>query len=183
LTVTKLDLLNNAEGLHNRYINAAHHIDFEVGRLLDYLEQNDMLDNTIVIFNGDHGEEFMEKGHWGHGHKEIIPEEQVHVPMVLWIPGEKPRQIDRRTSYIQIPQTLLARLGVTTSPEKYSSAGALFSPLPYLTMANYHYLSIFDDQFKLTFPFTSADYFYYTLYDDNDMLIPHKNKDAVTARL
>lgn len=183
MNYVKLDLLHNADRIHNRYINAAHHVDKEVGRLLDYLKQNNMLDNTIVLFTGDHGEEFMEKGHWGHGHNEAFPEEQVHVPMILWMPGEKPQQINTKTSHIQIPQTLLAKLGVTTSYNEHSLAGDLFSTLPYLVMGNYNYLSIFDKKYKVTFPFTVSDYFHYTLYDENDMKVLRSDKDAVMSVL
>ncbi len=180
---TNLDLENNIDGIHNRYINAAHHIDTEVGRLLSYLKQNNMMDNTILLFTGDHGEEFMEKGHWGHGHNQTFPEEQVHVPMILWMPGEKPREIDTRTSHAQIPQTLLEHLGVTTPPEMHSAAGDLFSPLPYLTMGNYNYFSIFDGKYKIAFPFNSSDYFHYSLYNENDVKVPRKDKTLLISRL
>ena len=179
----KLNLMHNINAIHNRYINAAHHIDFEIGRLLTYLKQEQMLDNTIVLFTGDHGEEFMEKGHWGHGHNNSFPEEQVHVPLVLWMPGEESQQINDKTSHIQIPQTLLARLGVTTAPEEYSSAGDLFTPLPYLVTGNYNYLSIFDDKFKITFPFTATDYFHYSIYDSNDNSVERKDKESIIAAL
>ncbi len=183
MNYAKLELLNNADRIHNRYINAAHHVDTEIGRLLDYLKQNNMLDNTIVLFTGDHGEEFMEKGHWGHGHNEAFPEEQVHVPMILSMPNKKPQQINTKTSHIQIPETLLARLGVTTSYKEHSLAGDLFSTLPYLVMGNYNYLSIFDEKYKVTFPFTASDYFHYTLYDDNDMKVLRSDKDAAMSDL
>ncbi len=183
MNYVNLDLLNKIDGMHNRYINAAHHIDKQVGRLLDYLRQNDMMKNTIVLFTGDHGEEFMEKGHWGHGHNATFPEEQVHVPLVLWMPGEQPREINTRTSHTQIPQTLLARLGVTTPPEKYSSAGDLFSPLPYLTMGNYNYMSLFDGGYKVTFPFSKTDYFHYSLYNDHDVKVLRNEKERLISYL
>jgi uncharacterized protein len=183
MNYAKLDLFNNADGIHNRYINAAHHIDSQVGRLLDYLKQNEMLDNTIVLFTGDHGEEFMEKGHWGHGHNETFPEEQVHVPMILWIPGEQPQQIDTMTSHVQIPQTLLGHLGVTTPPKEHSSAGDLFSPLPYVVMGNYNYLSLFDKKINVTFPFTSSDYFHYSLYDSDGVKVARKDAGDVMTSL
>ncbi len=183
MNYANLDLYHNIDGMHNRYINAAHHIDAQVGRLLDFLKKSKMMQNTIILFTGDHGEEFMEKGHWGHGHNKTFPEEQVHVPMVLWMPGEKPRQVNTRTSHDQIPTTLLEHLGVTTHHAEYSSAGDLFSPLPYVTMGNYNYLSIFDGEHKVTFPFTAADYFHYSLQDSNDVKVPRKEKDELLASL
>src|SRR5690606_13389258 len=52
--------------IKHRYANAAHWIDVQVGRVVAELERQDLRDNTIVIITGDHGEEFLEKGSWGH---------------------------------------------------------------------------------------------------------------------
>ena len=82
--------------IKNRYINSCHHLDSQYGRIIKYLEERGLLDSTIVILTGDHGEEFMEKGHWGHN--STFNEEQTRVPMVLWMPGVAPRQVDRMTS-------------------------------------------------------------------------------------
>lgn len=179
LNYAELDLHNKIDQIHNRYINAAHRVDTEVGRLLDYLNQHGMLDNTIVMFTGDHGEEFMEHGHWGHGHNQMFPEQQVHVPLVLWIPGAPPQQDEHRTSHIQIPQTLLEQLGVTTPAEDYTLAGDLSTTLPYLVVGNYNYLAIMNDDFKLTFPFTASDYFHYTLFDRDDNTVRSEDKKAI----
>ena len=65
LNYINMNLQENVKQIHARYVNAAHHIDREVGRLIDYLERSGMLGNTIVLFTGDHGEEFMEKGSLG----------------------------------------------------------------------------------------------------------------------
>lgn len=183
LNYAQLDLMNNIDQIHNRYINAAHHIDAEVGRLLDYLKQHQMLDDTIVLFTGDHGEEFMEHGHWGHGHNQMFPEQQVHVPLVLWMPGKAPKQIEQRTSHIQIPQTLLEQLGVTTPPEQYSLAGDLYTSLPFVVAGNYNYLSIMNDRYKVTFPFTSSDYFHYTVFDRQDNSVSRDEKQAAIASM
>ncbi len=181
MNYAKLNLLNNIDGIHNRYINAAHHIDAEVGRLLDYLENNQLMENTIVLFTGDHGEEFMEKGHWGHGHNKIFPDEQTRVPLLIKIPGQVAETITRKTSHIQIPATLLKKLGVPHDPFSYSSADDLTTTLPYLIMGNYNYMTVFKDKYKVTFPFTSSDYFHYAIYDDHDVRVPRKEKTPVLA--
>ncbi len=173
-----LNLRDNIEQIHNRYINAAHTVDAEVGRLISYLEKNKLLDNTIVLFTGDHGEEFMENGHWGHGHNEMFPEQQIHVPLILSVPGTKPERIRHKTSHIQIPATLMEEIGVTTDSDKYALAGDLSSTLPYLVAGNYNYVAVIDDKHKITFPFTSTDYFHYTVFtrDDQSVNIDEKQK-------
>lgn len=180
LNYINMNLKENIESIHARYINAAHHIDAEAGRLLAYLQQTGMLDNTIVMFTGDHGEEFMEKGHWGHGHGSTFPEEQIRVPLVLHLPGRKAEVIRQRTSHLEIAPTLLAQLGVQQDSHSYSSAGDLFSPPPpYFVAGEYDYLSIFDDQYKITFPFTGSSYFHYTVTHANDHPVTKETKQRV----
>ena len=155
--------------LHNRYINAAHHIDKEVGRLLEYLEENGLMEKTIILFTGDHGEEFMEKGRWGHGHNARFTKYQTKVPFILKVPGEKPGLITYETNHLQFPAFLLQRLGVTNDFRDYSLAPALMEKKPgYFVIGNYNYITLQDEKYKITFPFTGQDYFHYNVYHKND---------------
>ncbi len=182
LNYIRMNLKENVDKIHARYLNAAHHVDREVGRLLDYLKTSGMLDNTIVLFTGDHGEEFMEKGHWGHGHNASFPEEQIRVPLVLWMPGHKAEAIKHRTSHLQISQTLLEELGVTQDPHSYSSTGDLFSQTPYFVVGDYNYMAVFDEENKVTFPFNSSDFFRYRVHDSNDHPVARESRNNVVAR-
>ncbi|WP_243632309.1 sulfatase-like hydrolase/transferase [Parazoarcus communis] len=182
LDYLRMNLQTNIDRIHARYINAAHHVDNEVGRLLDYLKQHNMLDNTIVLFTGDHGEEFMEKGHWGHGRDKVFPEEQIRVPLVLWMPGQAAKVVQHRTSHLQISPTLLTRLGVTQPPLSYSSATDLFTPMPYFVTGGYDYMAVFDEHYKITFPFTGSDYFRYLSNNAQDQALGREDARTVVAR-
>ncbi|WP_313952714.1 sulfatase-like hydrolase/transferase, partial [Accumulibacter sp.] len=164
----KLDLLKNADAIHQRYVNAAHFVDAQVGRILDTLEANKMLDNTIVLFTGDHGEEFMENGHWGHGHGNYFPEQQIRVPLVLHIPGYPAQAFEHVTSHLQIPLTLMSYLGVTTPAAAYTTAGDLFQSEDFLALGNYNYMGIKKGDTKVVFPFTGSEFFRYDVYDASD---------------
>ncbi|MFV5214602.1 sulfatase-like hydrolase/transferase [Azonexus caeni] len=176
-----LDLRNNIGGIHNRYINAAHHIDAQVGRLLEHLEKTGMLEQTVLLFTGDHGEEFMEKGRWGHGHGNSFPEEQIRVPLVLWRPGVAPAVVTHRTSHLQVAPTLLAALGVDQPARSYSSAEPLDRELPYFVFGEYNYMGIDDGRNKITFPFTGSDYFRYSVFDENDNPVDRGARDGIVA--
>lgn len=182
LDYIRMNLQDNIDRIHARYINAAHHVDREAGRLLDYLKQHDMLDNTIVLFTGDHGEEFMEKGHWGHGRDKVFPEEQIRVPLVLWMPGQAAGVVQHRTSHLQISPTLLTRLGVTQPPQSYSSATELFTPMPYFVAGGYDYMAVFDEHYKITFPFTGSDYFRYLSNNAQDQALGREEAQALVSR-
>ncbi len=62
------------------------YVDGEFGKLVDKLREQGLLDaNDWLILTADHGEEFYERGRWGHGHS--LFEDQVHVPLIVWGPG------------------------------------------------------------------------------------------------
>lgn len=175
----KLDLRGNIEGIHARYINAAHHIDQQVARLLDHLRDQKMLDNTIVLFTGDHGEEFMEKGRWGHGHGSSFTEEQIRVPLVLWLPGQAPGVVSYRTSHLQIAPTLLEHLGVTAPSRSYSSADPLFTPMDTFVLGEYDHMGIMGDGYKISFPFTGSTYFRYIVHNQDDQPLTREDSARV----
>ncbi len=112
--------------IRNRYLNACRHLDTQVARVIRTLEETGLLDSTILVLTGDHGEEFLEKGRWGHN--SAFTEEQTRVPLLLWIPGRDPGEIDRLSSHLDLPATVLALLGVENAPEDYSLGLDLLGP-------------------------------------------------------
>ena len=183
----KLNIGGNVEGLRDRYKNAAHFIDKQVGRILDQLEASNRLKDTIVLFTGDHGEEFMENGHWGHGHNNYFPEQQIRVPLLLSIPGFQAQQFEHQTSHLQIPKTLMDYLGVTTPAAAYTLAGDLFQPMDQLVVGNYNYVGVKKGDAKIVFPFAASEYFRYDVYDAEDKRLPRQERqqfvDASSAVL
>ena len=62
-------------------------IDESIGRLIDTLENRDMLDNSIIVFASDHGDSLCDHGHI---QKWNMYEEVVRVPAIIWA-GESVR--------------------------------------------------------------------------------------------
>ena len=153
--MSKQSLAPKIGQLLNRYTNSAHWIDAQMGRIYSYLEQNNLLDNTIVIVTGDHGEEFLEKGFWGHNSSFV--EEQTHTPMVVWMPGMAHADINRMTSHMDIGTTLLQQLGAPAETKSYSLGRNLFdeSPRPYIVVSDWHSISVRTDSMKYRIPYTN----------------------------
>ncbi|MEE8310801.1 MAG: sulfatase-like hydrolase/transferase [Candidatus Binatia bacterium] len=112
------------EPILNRYRNAISWLDLLTGRVVDALEQADLLEGTIVLITGDHGEEFGEHGLWGHN--SAFTDEQIHVPFVLRIPGREHAVIDYATSHQDIAPTFMELLGVENRASDYSNGRSLF---------------------------------------------------------
>jgi len=110
-----------------RYMNAVHEGDAAFGTLVDGLGQRHLLESTLFVVFGDHGEAFGE--HPGNfAHTLFIQEENVHVPLLIAAPGAIPRQtrLSRVASVVDIAPTILDLLGL---PSQSAHQGAsLLSP-------------------------------------------------------
>lgn len=116
----------DAELLYNRDANAAHHIDRQFGRIIDMVRNDpELMENTIIVITGDHGEEFFEKGRLGHN--STFVEEQIRVPLVIYHPDNTPKVYDCMTHHTDIVPTIAVMLGVTNPPSDFSVGENLFS--------------------------------------------------------
>jgi len=80
-------------------------LDAELGKLLDHLEKNGLLENSYVMITSDHGELF-EKGEHGHS-TPLLFEPVIHIPLIIAAPGQTQRQdIHALTSNIDLLPTL-----------------------------------------------------------------------------
>ena len=155
-SLTKKELLPMIDQLKARYINSANFLDTQFERVYAYLIANNMLENTIVLVTGDHGEEFMEKGRWGHNSSFV--EEQIKVPMLLHYPGEEPKTIDTMTSHMDIAGMLISSLNVKNPISDYSLGGNLLKPElnDKVVVASWTDLGIISHKGKLVIPFKGS---------------------------
>ncbi len=61
-----------------------HVVDQEFARLLAYLEESGLAEDTAVVLTSDHGEELWEHDRFGHNR---VWEEQLHIPLMVRLPG------------------------------------------------------------------------------------------------
>jgi arylsulfatase A-like enzyme len=87
-------------------------MDAEMGRLVERLRALGLDRRTLVVFTGDHGEEFLEHGRTFHG--QSVYGELDSLPLVFWGPGLVPAgaTVDRTVETIDIMPTLLEMSGL-----------------------------------------------------------------------
>ncbi len=144
--------------IKNRYINSCHHLDSQLQRIFDYLEKAGLLDNTIVILVGDHGEEFREKGRWGHNSE--FHEEQTRTPLIVWVPGTGSSVSDRITSHLDIVPTLLPLLGVVNPPADYCLGHNLLGGRrrQYTVIADWSRVACVTTDYKIIIPYKKVGF-------------------------
>jgi choline-sulfatase len=96
-----------------RYDSEIAHNDYQVGRLLDALDERGLLDRTVVVFTADHGEELGEHGVTGHF---TLHEEVLRIPLIIDSQAIAPRAVDLPVSQLDVLPTLLGLIGLAPPP-------------------------------------------------------------------
>ncbi len=98
------------------YIAAISSLDSNVGKLVDYLKEKDLYDNTIIIYTSDHGSHFKTRNP---EYKRSCHDSATHTPLIISGGIFKGGKVDDRlVSLIDLPPTLLDMAGIDI-PESY----------------------------------------------------------------
>lgn len=120
ITIEKL------QRIHATYNGLVSHVDDQIGRLIKKLEEDGLMENTIIVFTSDHGSMLGEHTQFEKG---MFYDQSVRVPLIVYwknkLPGGK--VVTGLTEHVDIAPTLLnlARIDV---PEHYAGKPLLKDP-------------------------------------------------------
>ncbi|MBK9168458.1 MAG: sulfatase [Bryobacterales bacterium] len=109
------------------YYRVLNGVDENLGRVLDYLDQNGLAENTLVIYTSDNG---FFHGEYGMFDKRFMYEPSIRVPMLVRYPGAVQPRVDSRHMVLNndVAHTVLDYAGVAR-PEWMEHHGASWRPL------------------------------------------------------
>jgi arylsulfatase A-like enzyme len=86
--------------------------DREFGRFVQGLKARGLYERALVVFLGDHGEEFLDHGDWLHGRS--VFDELVHIPLLVKFPGQRDagRRVAPQVREVDILPTVLENQGL-----------------------------------------------------------------------
>lgn len=134
-----------------KYDGAVYFADQQVGRILNKLKAEGLLDKTVVAVSSDHGMELLDHGSTTHGYCPY--DEVVKIPLVVY-PGEalpQPKVIKKLGRIFDIGPTLLGLAGLPV-PEAYEGRSLLHkaNPEPKLAFTfGYDVVSVRTPRYKL----------------------------------
>jgi len=96
------------------------YLDNQLQRILDTLDEEGILDDTVIILTADHGEGLGNHGTWGHG---LLYEDTIHIPLIMWGPDVLPqgRRIRGFAQHVDIAPTILDIIGALPANRPLSS--------------------------------------------------------------
>ncbi|HVU52169.1 MAG TPA: sulfatase-like hydrolase/transferase [Polyangia bacterium] len=152
--------LTGVPGLEEKYDYEIAFADLWLGKLLAAVEELGLADDTAVVVMADHGEA------WGEHNKEFfhgtdLYDEQMRVPLVIAVPGQKARVIEDPVALVDVGPTLLDMVGAPVPATmsgrsllpllegKPREAGPIFSELLPATAWPHHAVMMVDGHHKL----------------------------------
>ncbi len=107
--------------ISNPYDGEIAYTDRQIGKLIDFLKENNLLNTTLIAITADHGEGLGDHGELTHGY--FIYEENVKVPLLFYFPSKiDARKIDEPVSVVDIFPTILeiCGLGINNNIQGFS---------------------------------------------------------------
>lgn len=91
------------------YLRVITSVDRNVGTVLDYLEENGLMDNTLIVYTSDQG---FYMGEHGWFDKRFMYEESFRTPLLMRLPGGVKGDVTELVQNIDYAPTILALAGV-----------------------------------------------------------------------
>ena len=105
------------------YLRVITSVDRNIGRVLDYLEEKGMLENTMIVYTSDQG---FYMGEHGWFDKRFMYEESFRTPLLVRLPGGKKGDVAELVQNIDYGPTILDLAGIEKPEEMH---GESFLPL------------------------------------------------------
>jgi arylsulfatase A-like enzyme len=177
------------EEAESRYYNALHYVDAVIGRLLGDLDARGLLDDTLVVLCGDHGQAFGTTHRGNFFHQGYLFEENVRNYMMVIAPGARGVGLvsSRVGSIGDIMPTILALAGGDPGDVRGQD---LFSATYTERMAFFHksvspsQWGLRDGRWKFTSPLTStreAELYDLSADPDEQSNVAAAHQDLVTT--
>jgi len=181
-TISKKKFKDDIAPIKNRYINSVHHLDMQFGRIFEYMKAHNLLDNTIVVLIGDHGEEFMEHGFWGHN--STFVDQQVRTPLVIYQPGMKPSISEKMTSHMDVVPTIMPLLGVTNPSSDYAIGYNLLKGegRNHTYISDWDKVAYVDDEVKITQPVNGKGFTLLKASKGNDEPLSNEERKVILLK-
>ena len=125
-------LREESDLVFNRYKNSAYFVDSQIRKIVDRIETNGQMENTIIVILGDHGEEFNEFGRFAHSYS--LKNVQTSTPFIMYMPEVNNINYNI-TSHADIMPTIMDYIDISIPYQEIVSGKSLLDYNPNLDYA------------------------------------------------
>ena len=187
-TIGKMSFANQKNSL-KQYFGMVSHIDDSVGRILKFLEDNNLTENTIVVFTSDHGDMFFEHNRRNKG---VPYEASSRIPFLIRYPNKIPKGKVINTAYtnVDFTPTILSLMnvktdvkfhGLDTSDDFTNNKEVVNNDrITYFAKSGGWWVSAVNDRYKLVIDKREKPYLFDLQVDPDELINFYNNKEYAT---
>ncbi len=154
----------------NIYDNAMRYVDAQVGQIIDFIEENNKTENTIIVITSDHGHDW-ENRHGISGHGNSLYNEELVVPAMFFLPGIEPQIIDEPVTHIDFVPTIIDLAGYEIPEEFQGEVMKKGRPIFSVVQSHKYLISLILDDIKVITDLNREILEVYNLKEDPKELI------------
>ncbi|SDR70033.1 uncharacterized sulfatase [Polaribacter sp. KT25b] len=179
----------NEKNALKQYFGMVSHIDDSVGRILQFLDDNNLTENTIIVFTSDHGDMFFEHNRRNKG---VPYEGSARIPFVIRYPNKIPAGKVLNTAYtnVDFAPTILSLMnvktdakfhGLDTSDDFTNNKKEITSDrITYFAKSGGWWVSAVNDRYKLVIDKKEKPYLFDLQKDPDELINFYYDKEYAT---
>ena len=149
--------------------NSMRYVDDQVGKVIDYLEENGLSEDTVIAITSDHGHE-LEGRHGGGGHGLTIYNEVLLVPAIIYLPGVSAYDVVSDVSHIDFVPTLIDLFDYEIPDEFQGDLMKFNRSIHFVTQSHKYKIGMIDRGIKVIIDMNTKQIEVYNLKEDPDEL-------------
>ena len=157
-------LLEDSEKI-SKYDNSLRYVDEQVGRVVSFVEYNNLSNNTIIAITSDHGHD-LEFRHNLPGHGFSIYDEELIVPAIVYLPGVEANVVDEKVSHIDFVPTFIDLFDYDIPEEFQGESMKKNRPIYFVTQSHKYKIGIIENDIKVIVDMNSRAVEVYNLTED-----------------
>ena len=149
----------------NQMDNSVRYVDEQVGKIINFLEENNLSEDTIIAITSDHGHDLKNR-HGVSAHGLTIYNEELIVPAIIYLPGANPHNVVSKVSHIDFVPTIVDLFGYEI-PEEFQGDIMKFNRSIYFVTQSHKYkIGMIEKDIKVILDMNTKQVEVYNLRND-----------------
>jgi len=149
----------------NQHDNSLRYVDEQIGKIINYLEENNLSDNTVIAITSDHGHDLKNR-HGFNAHGLTIYDEELIVPAIIHLPGVPAHNVVSKVSHIDFVPTIINLFGYEIPDEFQGEVMKFNRSIYFVTQSHKYKIGMIDKDIKVIIDMNTKQVEVYNLRED-----------------
>ena len=153
----------------NKHDNSLKYVDEQIGKIVSFLEENGLKEDTVIAITSDHGHDLEDRHDFG-AHGLTIYDEELLVPAIIYLPGVPHHNAISKVSHIDFVPTIVDLFGYEIPNEFQGDIMKFNRSIYFVTQSHKYKIGMIDRDIKVILNMNTDQVEVYNLREDPNEL-------------